>query len=226
MNTDDMDKYEHAYLEQWLETTSHYLFANRERLADAASSSIAASSLPTTGQCHHNDESMRERDAVMTEKTLLQLRLDSRGSQIRFISRVRGRLLRLVKRTAQCDQNPLCELECTFYSQVLFIARNPDVPVRMLGWLLGSGNDRIRRRVRSIIGHHEAKLSRLIDRAKRQGLVRAGVDPRAAAERFVAMIQGLALRRCVDPHQPERFLKEAAKIFPVYLNDIRTQAQA
>lgn len=225
MNTGNTGKFEHVYLEQWLETTRHYLFADQESPVNAASSPAAASSLSAIGRHQQNAASMAERDVATTEKGLLQLRLDSHGAQGRFISRVRGRLLRLVSRAAQCDQNPLRELERVFCSQVLFIARNPDVPMRMLGWLLESGNDRIRRRIRSIIGCYEAKLSRLLGRAKRQNLVKAEVDPHAAAERFVAMIQGLALSRCVDSHHPEQFLDEAAKIFLVYLNGIRTQLQ-
>lgn len=108
MNTGDIDKVGHAHLDQWLETTRRYLFADWESLAGAAG------------------------------KALPEPRLDSHGAQDRYISRARGSLLRLVKRTARHARSPLQELECAFYSQASFIARHPDVPGRLLGLAVAS----------------------------------------------------------------------------------------
>lgn len=186
MNTGDTGKFEHAHLKQWLETTSHYLFADQEKLADAAG------------------------------KALLEARLDSHGAQDRFISRARGRLLRLLKRTAQHDQNPLQELERAFYFQVSFISRHPDVPKRLLGWLSQGSDIRIRRRIQMVIGHYETRLCRMIDQAKRQGFIRANIDPRTAAGIFIGMIQGLALRMNANLRQRELLLREAFEMFALY----------
>lgn len=171
MNTGDTGKFENAHLEQWLEATRHYLFADQESLADVAG------------------------------KALLDSRLDSHGAQDRFISRVRGRLLRLVKRTAQHDQNPLQELERAFYFQASFVLRHPDVPKRLLEWLSQGSDTRIRRRIQKVISHYESRLCRMIAQAKRQGRIRADIDPRTAAGIFIGMIQGLALRLNVNLHQ-------------------------
>lgn len=186
MNTGDTNKFEHAYLEQWLKTTRHYLFADQESLSDAAG------------------------------KALLEPRLGSHGSQDRFISRARGSLLRLLKRTAQHDQNPLQELERAFYFQASFVSRHPDVPKRLLEWLSQGSDTRIRRRIQKVIGHYESRLCRMIAQAKRQGFIRADIDPYAAAGIFIGMIQSLALRLNVNLRQRELLLREAFENFSLY----------
>lgn len=186
MNTGDTNKSEHAYLEQWLKTTRHYLFADQESLADAAG------------------------------KVLLEPRQSSHGAQDRFISRARGSLLRLLKRTAQHNQNPLQELERAFYFQALFVSRHPDVPKRLLEWLSQGSDTRIRRRIQKVIGHYESRLCRMIAQAKRQGFIRADIDPYAAAGIFIGMIQSLALRLNVNLRQRELLLREAFENFSLY----------
>lgn len=186
MNTGDTNKFEHAYLEQWLKATRHYLFADQESLADAA------------------------------EKALLEPRLDSHGARDRFISQVRGRLLRLLKRTAMHDQNPLQELEHAFYFQALFVSQHPDVPKRLLEWLSQGSDTRIRRRIQKVIVHYESRLCRMIDQARHQGFIRADIDPRTAAGIFIGMIQGLALRLNANLRQRELLLREAFENFSLY----------
>ncbi|GAO36228.1 hypothetical protein SCT_1630 [Sulfuricella sp. T08] len=186
MNTGNTDMFEQAYLEQWLKTTRHYLFADRENLVDA------------------------------TETALLESNLESHGAQDRFISRARGSLLRLLKRTARQDQNPLHELERAFYFQISFIARHPDIPKRLLGWLSHGGDGRIRRRIQVVINNYELRLCRIIDQAKHQGLIRADIEPHTAASFFVGIIQSLALRMNADLRQRERLLREAVEVFALY----------
>lgn len=186
MNTGNTDMFEQAYLEQWLKTTRHYLFADQECLSNAAG------------------------------KALLESRLDSHGAQGRFISRARGRLLHLLKRTAQHDQNPLQELERAFYFQASFVSRHPDVPKRLLEWLSQGSDTRIRRRIQKVIGHYESRLCQMIGQAKQQGLIRADIESHTAASLFVAMIQGLALRMNVNPREQDLLLHEAFEVFALY----------
>jgi TetR/AcrR family transcriptional regulator len=150
------------------------------------------------------------------EKPLLESLPESHGAQDRLISRVRGKLLRLVKFTAMRDQNPLQRLEHAFHFQILFISRHPDIPRRLLGWLSQGGEIRVRRRIQMAIGHYESRLCRMIAQAKQQGLIRADIEPRAAANLFVAMIQGLALRMHVDLRQHDLLQCEAIKVFAMY----------
>jgi hypothetical protein len=186
MNTVDTDLFENAYLAQWLKTTHHYLLGDQKRVVNA------------------------------TETALLDSKSDSHGAQDRFLSRARGSLLRLVKRTAQHDQNPLQELERAFYFQVSFIAQHPDIPKRLLGWLSQNGDSRIRRRIQKVIDQYESRLCRMIDRAKHQGLIRADIEPRTAASVLISMIQGVALKMDADFRQRELMLREAFEGFAMY----------
>jgi hypothetical protein len=67
-----------------------------------------------------------------------------------------------------------------------------------------------------LIGHYATRLARIIARAKEQGLVRADVQPGAAAISLVGVIQGLVLRTPAAPQRREWFLREAAEAFALY----------
>jgi len=186
MNTFETGQLEPAHLAQWLETTRAYLFADRERLA------------------------------TLIENALPQLPQDSHGAQDRLISRARGGVLRLLKRTPPHDRNPLQELERAFYYLASFVSQHPDIPKRLLGWLSQDGDTRIRRRIRKVISHYESRLCRMIAQAKQQGLIRPNIDPRTAAGLFIAMIQSLALKVNANLYQRERLLHEACEAFARY----------
>ena len=186
MNSGNPHTCKQAHLQAWLDTTRHYLFSDQAGLADAAG-------------------------ATLPEPSLV-----SHGAQDRFISRARGRLLRLMKQPAQRDRNPLLELERTFHRQAAFIARHPDVPRRLLGWMTQGSDSRIQRRIRKVIGHYESRISRLIARARQQGYVKADIDPHAAAGVFIGMIQNLALRLNLNQCQRERLLREAFDHFSLF----------
>lgn len=186
MTIGDPRDFAHAYLEQWLETSRLYLFADQETPADAP-----------------------EKEFPVSEP-------GSSGARERFISRVRGKLLRLLRRTGQYDGNPLLELEHAFYFQVSFISRHPDVPRRLLGWLSQGGDNRLRRRIQMVIAHYESRLCRMIERARRQGLIRDDIEPQTAASLFVGMIQRLALGMNADPRRRELLLHEAVGVFALY----------
>lgn len=186
MNTDDSKPFKQAHLRAWLETTRHYLFSDQEDYANA------------------------------TECVLHQPSLDSYGEQDRFVSRARGRLLRLMKHTVQRDRNPLLELERVFKVQAVFIVRHPEIPGRLLEWLSQGSDSRIQRRIRKVIGHYESRISQLIARARQQGSIRADIDPHAAAGIFIGMIQSLALRLNLNLCQRERLLHEAFDRFALF----------
>lgn len=179
MNTDSMANFEVAHLEQWLETSRRYLFADREGPTDVAG------------------------------KAPLESKLDSQGAQDRFISRARGKLLRLVERAAQHDQGPLQELERAFHFQASFVVQHPEIPHRLLGWLSQGSDTRIRRRIQMVISHYGSRLCRVIGQAKHHGLVRADIDPRTAAHISIGMIQSLARRMNGNLPQRELLLRNA-----------------
>lgn len=187
MTSDNLGRFEQEHLDRWWVATRYYLFADLESQPGAAAEAEDGWSPPQT---------------------------DSHGGRKRFIARVRGRLLRSVKRGGKDD--PLRELESTFQQQITFIARHPDVPRRLLSWLAQDDDRGLQRRVGMLIGHYATRLARIIARAKKQGLVRADVKPSAAAISLVDVIQGLVLRIQAAPQRREWVLREAAETFALY----------
>ncbi len=187
MTDDSMNRFEQEHLKRWWETTRYYLFADMESLPGAAAEDKDGWSPPQT---------------------------DSRGGRKRFIARVRGQLLRSVRCGGHGD--PLRELENAFQRQVAFIARHPDVPRHLLSWLAQDGDLGLQRRVRMLIGHYATSLARIIARAKEQGLVRAEVQPTAAAISLVGVIQKLVLESHAVPQRGESFLRKSVEDFALY----------
>ena len=148
------------------------------------------------------------------DRLMHQLRLDTHGAQDRFVSRARGRLQRLLQQTPRRD--PLQELERTFYLQASLIYSYPEVPRRLLAWLLQDGDSRVQRRVQKVISHHESRVCRIIVHAKQQGLVRAEVEPQTAASLFVGMLQTLALRMGGDAGERALLLRASLDVFAAY----------
>jgi TetR/AcrR family transcriptional regulator len=216
MNRGNTTKFEQAHLSQWLETSRQYLFPDGKTPVALATTPGVASSQSETGQRKLKDANTATFDADPAENASPQLHLDSHGAQDRFISRARGKLLRLVKGSARQDQSPLQELEQVFYFQAMFVTQHPDIPGRLLGWLSQRSDSRIRRRIQRVIGHYESRLASMIERGKHQGLIRANIDPPIAARIFIGMIQRLALRVNANLRQRERLLREAFESFARY----------
>lgn len=187
MTSDSMNRFEQEHLKRWWETTRYYLFADMENLPGAA----------------------------VAEDGWSPPQTDSHGGRKRFIARVRGRLLRSVKREGEDD--PLRELESVFQQQITFIARHPDVPRRLLSWLVQDGDRGLQRRVRILIAYYATRLARIIARAEQKGLIRADIKPHEAAISLVGVIQKLVLETHAVPQRGESFLRKAAEAFALYL---------
>ncbi len=185
MHTDDTQGFRPEHLQAWWEATRYYLFADPEALPAAAARAEDDWAPPGT---------------------------HSQGGRKRYLARARGRLMRAARCGAPAD--PLRELECAFQRLIAFIARHPDVPRRLLAWLAQDEDARLQRRVRRVVGHYAARLARIIDRAKQQGLVRADVEPQSSAMRLVGLIQGLALN--LGPRPRETLFGEAVSAFAFY----------
>lgn len=218
MNMGDTSKFNQAHLAQWLETSRHYLFSDSDGKSPVkvAASQGDAASQPVIGQRNQPGADPVERDADPAEEALLQLQLDTHGARVRFISRLRGKLLRRVKRSARWNVNPLQELEHVFFSHVSFIARNPDVARRMLAWLLPRGDVRIQRRVQAVVDCYASRLARRIEHAKGQYFIRADISPYFAANFFVSLIQGVALGKEAGLSARDEIFRKATHAFALY----------
>lgn len=155
---------------------------------------------------------------------LAALRLDSHGARERFIARVRGRVLRLMRRGARVDREPLEELEKVFRRQVVFMARNREVPTRMLELANAADDGRIQRRIGKIIGQYEMRLAQVIARGQQVGVVRAAVSPPEEARLLVGLIRGLALSMRREARSADWYDAEARRIFRAYQWRLRQPA--
>lgn len=192
MNNNEAGQFNPDHLAQWQQVTREYLFA------------------PLTGA--------RGTDA--TEETSRHPVAQGRSGRGVLLSWARRALLHLLKRAARDEENPLKVLESGFYFHVALMAKHPSVPATILAWHAQTTDTRIRTRIRSVISHYEKRLSRLIGRAKQQGLVKPGVDAQTAAAVLVGLIQSLALRMSTGISRPETLLRDAATVFPAYLDGI------
>lgn len=192
------DNPENPFLAQWLETTRSYLFEHQQA---ADTGDVAVHAPPISAA-------------------------ESHGAQARGIARVRGHLLRLTMRQPMGEQNPLLELRQIFQSLISFIARNPEVPSRMLRWSARSGHHRIRRRVQMVIDQFTSRISFIIRRAQAQARIRRDVEPHTAAVLFVGIAQSLMLRLFAGFLQREQLRGEANRLFKLYLDGIRSTESA
>lgn len=191
---DHPDNPENPFVAQWLETTRSYLFAHQQ---PSGTGNNAAEAPPASAA-------------------------ETRGAQVRGIARVRGQLLRLTMRRPVDDPDPVRELERIFHSLVSFIARNPDVPSRMLRWSTRSGHRRIRRRVQMVIDQFVARISFIIKRAQAQARIRPDVEPQTAAVLFVGIAQSLVLRLFAGFLPREQLQDEANRLLQLYLTGMRS----
>ncbi|HRP95714.1 MAG TPA: TetR family transcriptional regulator C-terminal domain-containing protein [Rhodocyclaceae bacterium] len=214
MSRDGEKRFEEAHLKRWWDVTCNYLFAD---LQDASGMAVSAgrAAVSFTASGHAPNSGGASEHALVVQSSWPATRTAGRGGQVRYLSRVRGSLLRLLKQVRQRDEDPLSELERLFQLQVWFIVHHPDVPKHLLGWLLEDGDARIRRRIRGVIDQFASRFSRIIGQAQDQGLIRADVEPHAAANLLVGVIQGLVLRTHAAPQRPESFAREAAEAFAI-----------
>lgn len=194
MSVDEAGRFDPAHLDKWRKATHTYLAGPLAEL--------------------------RSDDAV--EETARHTVPQVRGDRSVLLSWAHRALLHLLRRATQAEENPLKVLESGLYFHVSLMAKYPTVPLTILAWYAQTNDARVRLRIRGAIDHYEKRLSRLIDRAKQQGLVKSNVDARTAAGVLVGFIQGLALRMNVGISRPETLLREAATVFPAYLDGIRT----
>jgi AcrR family transcriptional regulator len=191
---DHPDNPENPFVAQWLETTRSYLLAHQQ---PSGTGNNAAEAPPASVA-------------------------ETRGAQVRGIARVRGQLLRLTMRRPVDDPDPVRELERIFHSLVSFIARNSDVPSRMLRWSTRSGHRRIQRRVQMVIDQFVARVSFIIKRAQAQARIRPDVEPQTAAVLFVGIAQSLVLRLFVGFLPREQLQDEANRLLQLYLTGMRS----
>ncbi|MDD5241818.1 MAG: TetR/AcrR family transcriptional regulator [Sulfuricella sp.] len=138
------------------------------------------------------------------------------------ISWVRHSLMSVVGTAAARSTNPLDALERMFHAHVSFIARHPAIPRMVFSDHLLRRDTRLKQLIQEIVTGYESKISDLLAQAKETGLARPDLDEASAATLFIGMIQGLVLQSNIFDGR-RSLTAEAKKVFPVYLNGIRTR---
>lgn len=133
---------------------------------------------------------------------------------------VRDRLMAVLGHAADRGRDPLDALARMFAAHIDFIAAHPAIPRVLTSDHLHLRNRALRELVTEIMLGYEARIARLLEAAKVQGLARADLDAHAAATLYIGMIQGLVLQASLL--RSRRTLKaEAARTFPVFLQAVR-----
>lgn len=133
---------------------------------------------------------------------------------------VRDRLMAVLEHAADRGRDPLDALARMFAAHIDFIAAHPAIPRVLTSDHLHLRNRALRELVTEIMLGYEARIARLLEAAKVQGLARADLDTHAAATLYIGMIQGLVLQASLL--RGRRTLKaEAARTFPVFLQAVR-----
>ena len=138
------------------------------------------------------------------------------------INWVRRRLMSVVETAAARSENPLEALEGIFFAHVSFVARHPAIPRLVFSDYLLRRDTRLKQLIQEIITGYESRIAGLLSQAKAAGLARPDLDEESAATLFIGMIQGLVLQSNIFSGR-RSLLDEAKKVFPIYLNGIRSR---
>mgnify|MGYP003670056316 CR=1 FL=1 len=128
---------------------------------------------------------------------------------------VRDRMMSVLGRAASQGRDPLDALQRMFFAHIEFIAGHPAIPRVLTSQHLHGRNAVLRTLVTEIMLGYEEKIAGLLVDAKTQGLVRADLDPRAAATLYIGMIQGLVLQSSILRGQ-RTLSTEATRVFPLF----------
>lgn len=202
------------HLEQWLAVTREYLLADH-----------AAPTCPSTRSARRHRRTNEISLRLARLESAVPVTGDDPALQAALPSWAHRHMLRLLRHAQRSDSSPLRVLEGVFRFQVSFAANHPLVPAQLLAGLAADGDAGIRQRIRNAVGHYEAKLAQLIERARARGEAGAGVDPRAAARLLIALLHGLMIRMRSGVRTPEQMHREATELFPIYLDALRAGTQ-
>lgn len=135
---------------------------------------------------------------------------------------IRGQLMRTLEAAAARSDDPLAALENMFIAHVSFVAKHPAIPRIVFSDHFLRRDTRLKQLIQEIVTGYEARIAGLLGRAKASGQARPDLDEGSAATLFIGMIQGLVLQSNIFAGR-RSLLEEAKKVFPIYLNGIRSR---
>lgn len=134
---------------------------------------------------------------------------------------VYSKLMGLLEHEVVQHNSPLEALEQIFRRHMAFVANHIVIP-RIILHRSRSGNVRLRKLVRRMVGSYAAGLAILLGEAKAQGMIDPQTDPKSAAKRLVALIQGLVDQA---PQLAQRDIsdwlrRESERVWTCYMSEL------
>jgi AcrR family transcriptional regulator len=132
-------------------------------------------------------------------------------------------LMGVLGKAAANASDPLDAIERMFLAHVAFISKHPAIPRILFSELQNKKSGKMRQLIQEIMSGYEGRIAGLLEAAKEQSLVDAGLDSKSAAVLYIGMIQGLVMQ--VSIFGGKRSLQqEAIKTFPIFLQGIKKRA--
>jgi AcrR family transcriptional regulator len=128
-------------------------------------------------------------------------------------------LMAVLSKAAANASDPLDAIERMFLAHVAFISKHPAIPRILFSELQNKKSGKMRQLIQEIMSGYEGRIAALLEAAKEQSLVDAGLDSRSAAVLYIGMIQGLVMQVSIFGGK-RSLLHEAEKTFPIFLHGI------
>lgn len=133
---------------------------------------------------------------------------------------IRDSLMKVLGKAAADATDPLDAIQRMFLAHVAFVSKHPAIPRIIFSELQHKKDGKMRHLIQELMSGYESRIAGLLDAAKEQSLVDAGLDSKSAAVLYIGMIQGLVMQ--VSIFGGKRLLmQEAEKTFPIFLHGIR-----
>ena len=134
-------------------------------------------------------------------------------------------LMAVLGKAAANASDPLDAIERMFLAHVSFINKHPAIPRILFSELQHKKNGKMRQLIQEIMSGYEGRIAGLLEAAKEQSLVDAGLDSKSAAVLYIGMIQGLVMQVSIFGGK-RSLLQEATKTFPIFLHGIKKRPGA
>lgn len=132
-------------------------------------------------------------------------------------------LMAVLNKAAANASDPLDAIERMFLAHVSFINKHPAIPRILFSELQHKKNGKMRQLIQEIMSGYEGRIAGLLESAKEQSLVDAGLDSKSAAVLYIGMIQGLVMQVSIFGGK-RSLLHEAEKTFPIFLHGIKKRS--
>jgi AcrR family transcriptional regulator len=134
-------------------------------------------------------------------------------------------LMSVLSKAAANASDPLDAIERMFLAHVSFINKHPAIPRILFSELQNKKSGKMRQLIQEIMSGYEGRIAGLLEDAKAQSLVDAGLDSRSAAVLYIGMIQGLVMQVSIFSGK-RSLLQEATKTFPIFLHGIKKRGES